>query len=98
MFTLQGVVATPFEARQVAASLMPEATTSVDVRGRRSAKPEGAGNVVMSMTRKRRRVTAPPVLFTKRRRMSSVPKVELLAGSDVKSRTRFGGLEDATLE
>ena len=34
----------------------------------------------------------PPVLLTIRRRMSSVPKVELLAGSDVKSRTRFGGL------
>src|ERR687891_1066545 len=38
-------------------------TTAVEVRGRRSAMPEGAGNVVRSMTRQRRRVTLPPVLF-----------------------------------
>ena len=34
----------------------------------------------------------PPVLFTNRRRIESVPNVELFAGSEVKSRTRFGGL------
>src|SRR5262249_45355448 len=66
-------------------------TTVVDVRGRKSAIPLGAGNVVRSMTRKRSRVTLPPVLLTTVRRISSVPKVELLGGSDVKSRTRFGG-------
>lgn len=49
--TVQGVVATPLEARQVAASLIPETTTSDDVRQRRSAIPEGAGNVVTSMIR-----------------------------------------------
>src|SRR6185295_6600668 len=38
-------------------------TTAVDVRGRRSAMPLGAGNVVRSTTRHRRRVTLPPVLF-----------------------------------
>ena len=49
--TVQGVVATPLDARQVAESLIPETTTSDDVRGRRSAMPEGAGNVVTSMIR-----------------------------------------------
>src|SRR5215813_15081745 len=44
------------------------------------------------MMRKRSLVTLPPVLFTKRRRSDSVPKVELFGGSLVKSRTRFGGL------
>src|ERR1043166_676291 len=39
-------------------------TTAVDVRGRKSAMPLGAGNVVRSITRKRRRVTLPPVLLT----------------------------------
>ena len=39
--TVQGVVATPLEARQVAESLIPETTTSDDVRERRSAIPEG---------------------------------------------------------
>src|SRR6201999_3730629 len=67
--------------------------TAVDVRGRRSAVPEGAGNVVMSMTRKRRRVTGKLVLLTILLRRSSVPKVELFAGSLVKSRIRFGGDE-----
>src|SRR5688572_26230674 len=66
-------------------------TTAVEVRGRKSAMPLGAGKVVRSITRNRRRVTLPPVLFTTVRRMSNVPKVELLGGSDVKSRTRFGG-------
>src|SRR6185503_9944818 len=51
---------------------------------------EGTGKVEISTTRKRRRVTGNPVTLTTRLRMSSVPKVELLAGSDVKSRARFG--------
>src|SRR6185295_19637929 len=66
-------------------------TTDVDVRGRKSAMPLGAGNVVRSITRKRKRVTFPPVLLTTVLRMSNVPNVELLGGSEVKSRTRFGG-------
>src|SRR6476661_7004043 len=66
-------------------------TTAVEVRGRRSAMPLGAGNVVRSITRQRKRVTLPPVLLTTVLRISSVPKVELLGGSEVKSRTRFGG-------
>src|SRR5215470_10725603 len=66
-------------------------TTEVEVRGRKSAMPLGAGNVVRSITRKRKRVTLPPVLLTTVRRMSNVPNVELFGGSDVKSRTRFGG-------
>src|SRR5829696_934004 len=45
------------------------------------------------MTRNRSRVTGDPVLFVTVFRMSSVPKVELFAGSEVKSRMRFGGLE-----
>src|SRR5262245_42078675 len=71
-------------------------TTVVDVRGRRSAIPDGAGNVVRSMIRNRSRVTLPPVLLTTVRRMSNVPKVELFGGSLVKSRTRFGGDAAAT--
>src|SRR5690242_20839094 len=66
-------------------------TTAVEVRGRKSAMPLGAGNVVRSITRKRKRVTFPPVLFTTVLRISNVPKAELLGGSEVKSRTRFGG-------
>src|ERR1043165_3628762 len=66
-------------------------TTAVEVRGRKSAMPLGAGNVVRSTTRNRKRVTFPPVLLTTVRRISSVPNVELFGGSDVKSRTRFGG-------
>src|SRR5689334_1354698 len=49
--TVQGVVATPFEERQVAASLIPETTTSDDVRARRSAIPAGAGKVLTSTIR-----------------------------------------------
>src|SRR5689334_8750110 len=71
-------------------------TTAVEVRGRRSAMPEGAGNVVRSRTRKRKRVTLPPVLLTTVLRISRVPKVELFGGSDVKSRTLFGGDAAAT--
>src|SRR5262245_3166512 len=71
-------------------------TTVVEVRGRKSAMPLGAGNVVRSTTRKRKRVTFPPVLFTTVLRMSSVPKVELFGGSEVKSRTRLGVDSGAT--
>src|SRR5215467_8916987 len=66
-------------------------TTVVEVLGRKSAMPEGAGKVVRSVTRNRSRVMLPPVLLVKVRRISSVPKVELLGGSLVKSLTRFGG-------
>src|ERR1044072_8357171 len=96
--TVQGVVATPLDARQVAASLIPETTTSDDVRARRSAIPEGAGNVLTSMSLYRNLVTAPPVLFTTRRRKSMVPKVKLFAGSLVKSRARFGERAADTVE
>src|ERR1051325_1004998 len=71
-------------------------TTAVEVRGRKSAMPLGAGNVVRSTTRKRRRVTFPPVLLTTVLRISNVPNVELFGGSEVKSRTRFGGDAGAT--
>src|SRR5690242_1234689 len=49
--TVQGVVATPIEDRHVAASLIPETTTSDDVRARRSATPAGAGKVLTSIIR-----------------------------------------------
>jgi hypothetical protein len=71
--------------------VIPATTTDPDVRGLMSAIPDGAGNVVTSMIRKRKRVTLPPVLFTNRRRIDNVPNVELFAGSLVKSRTAFGG-------
>src|ERR1044072_9197494 len=71
-------------------------TTGVEVRGRRSAVPEGTGRVEMSMMRQRRRVTFSPVMFVTVRRMSSVPKVELFVVSLVKLRTRLGGLAGPT--
>ena len=71
-------------------------TTADEVRGLKSAIPEGAGKVVRSTIRKRKRVTFPPVLFTIVLRISNVPKVELFGGSDVKSRTRLGGDAAAT--
>src|SRR6185369_5903164 len=71
-------------------------TTAFEVRGRKSAIPLGAGNVVRSTIRKRKRVTFPPVLFTIVLRTSKVPNVELFGGSEVKSRTRFGGDTAAT--
>jgi len=40
-----GVAGAPVAA-QVAESLMPATTTAPDVRARKSAKPDGAGNVV----------------------------------------------------
>src|SRR6185295_14457844 len=66
-------------------------TTAVEVLRRMSAMPLGAGNVVRSTTRKRKRVTFPPVLLTIVLRISRVPNVELFGGSEVKSRTRLGG-------
>ena len=67
-------------------------TTAVDVRGRKSAVPLGAGNVSTSATRKRSRVTFTPnpLLLVQVRLIESVPKVELFAGSEVKSRATFG--------
>src|SRR5688500_7316754 len=69
-------------------------TTAVEVRGRMSAMPDGAGNVVTSMMRKRRRETGAPVLFVIRRRKERVPKVELFAGSHGRT-TGFGGAQNA---
>src|SRR5262245_25172368 len=67
----------------------------VEVTGRRSAKPEGAGKVVSSMMRQASRVTSPPVLFVNVRRMSKVPNV---VGPPLpeKSRTRLGGALELT--
>ena len=64
-----------------------ETTTEPDDRGRRSAVQLGAGNVVRSMMRKRSRLMAAPVEFVRRRRISTVPSVELLAGSALVLRT-----------
>src|SRR4051794_32819580 len=60
--------------------------------------PEPAGNVVRSTIRKRSRVIGAPVVFVKVRRTSQVPKVELLAGLLVESRTQFGANPPATQE
>ena len=49
-------------------------TTDDEVSGRRSANPDGAGNVEMSMMRKRRRVMLPLTFFQFVRR-SSCPNV-----------------------
>src|SRR5262245_4960022 len=95
---VQGGVAGLPVARHVPASPIPATTTATDVRARKSAKPDGAGNVVWSIIRKRNLVTLPPVLFTIRRRNDRVPNVELFGGSLVKSRTRFGGLALETVE
>lgn len=94
--TEQGGAGDPL-ATQVAVSLTPDTTTATEVSARRSAKPEGAGKVVWSTIRKRSLVTGAPVLFTNLRRIESVPKVELFAGSDVKSRMRLGGEEPPTV-
>ena len=76
---------------------MPPTTTAPDVRGLKSAKPSAAGKVSRSRIRKRSRVTEPPVLFTKRRRIDSVPWLPFgFAG--VKSRSRFGVEPEATVE
>src|SRR5262249_50213152 len=69
---------------------------SGDVRARRSATPLIGGNVLMSTIRNRSRVTFPPVKLVHVRRMSYVPKVELLPGSEVKSRTLLGVASSGT--
>src|SRR4030095_6290783 len=58
----------------------PEIVTVVEPEslGLRSAAPDGDGNVVKSMMRKRRRVRFTPVLFVNFRRKVTVPKVALL--------------------
>src|SRR5213079_2209441 len=81
-----GVGLTP----QVPASFTPETTISGEKMGRKSAFVGMAGKVVMSTTLNRRRVTGLPVVLMNRRRISSVPNVELLPGLLVMSRTRFG--------
>src|SRR5215218_9752415 len=99
----------PFDWAGGSSSVVPWMGVGSDVQGfvtrmseelstRSSAVPDGAGKVEMSMTRKRRRVTLAPVLFVILRRIESLPKVELFAGSEVKSRTRFGGALDGTHE
>ena len=90
--TLQGV-----EPPQVAASLTPLTMIGAELRARRSAAPGVDGFVVLVM-RKRSRVTPPPVLFVNLRRKSIVPKVELLTGSEVASRTVLGAEPRATVE
>ena len=87
-----GIVAGVPVAAHVAAPKITGTTDDPDVRARRSAIPDGAGNVVWSTIRKRILVIGAPVLFIKRRRIRMVPNVELFAGSEVKSRTRLGGL------
>ena len=52
--------------------------------------PEGAGNVEILITRKRRLVMSAPVLFVNLRRIESLPNVALFGGSLVKSRPTFG--------
>jgi hypothetical protein len=88
--TEHGVVATPFDARQVAASVIPLTTTLVDVKALISAIPPGTDIELMSTIRKRKRVTGAPVLLTKRRLIERVPFVAF-GGTGVRSRTRFGG-------
>ena len=61
-----------------------------EVRGLRSEIRIVVGKVVSPTTRKRNRSIFAPVLFVNVRRIESVPKVELFAGSLVKSRTTFG--------
>ena len=61
-------------------------STSVEVRGRRSAVPDGAGKVVRLEMLKRRRVSGAPVLLMKVRRRSMVPEVELFGGSEPSGR------------
>src|SRR5215207_4640599 len=87
---VQGVDALPVDARHVALSVIPLTTTLVDVKALRSAIPPGTATELISTMRKRSRVTAPPVLFTKRRPTESVP-FAALGSIGVRSRTRFGG-------
>src|SRR6185436_5550743 len=53
------------------------------------------GNVKTSTTRKRSRVRLAPLVFFHDVRRSSVPKKELLSGSDVLSRMRLGAASRA---
>lgn len=66
----------------------------VEVLRRKSATPPGGTpkKVEMSTTRNLRRVTLAPVWFVTVRRMDRVPNVELLPGSGVRSRPRFGAV------
>ena len=76
----------------VAASLIPLTTTSAEVIARTSATvPPALGKLLMSIMRKRSRVTLAPVLFVNLLRNDNVPFVELFAGFGVRSRVRFGG-------
>jgi hypothetical protein len=95
-FTEHGVVATPFAAKQVAASVIPLITALVEVSVLISATPAGTAIELMSITRKRSRVTGAPVLLTNRRLIVSVPFAPLVTG--VRSRTRFGDKAAATFE
>src|SRR6476646_4118727 len=76
-------------AVHVPLSVIPFTTTFVDVKALISAIAPGVEIVLISTIRNRRRVTAAPVLFTKRRLTESVPLAPFVTG--VISRTRFGG-------
>src|SRR5262249_15684905 len=78
------------EPPHVLESFIPLTMVWVDERTRTSAVSIGDGKVLMSIIRKRSRVTGSSKLLTMRRRTSSVPNAELFAGSGVKLRTRFG--------
>src|SRR5947209_6533788 len=75
-----------------------ETVASPEFLTRRSACPATGGdvNVVISTMRKRNFVISNPLLLVNVRRMESVPKSELFAGSLVRSRARFGGDEEET--
>ena len=92
-----GVTGAPVAA-QVAESFIPPTTTELEVRVRKSAKPEGAGNVVWSTMRKRSLVTFPPVLFTKRRteRYRAESGVVGWIRGEIAAHG-FGGFEEATV-
>jgi hypothetical protein len=87
---VHGVVATPFDARHVAESVIPLTTTLVEVNALTSAIPPGTASELISTMRKRSRVTFAPVLFTKRRRTVSVPAAAFGPVAIV-SRRRLGG-------
>src|SRR5262245_43545205 len=91
----QGVVADPVEAKHVFGSVMPLTVAFTEVNARRSARPAGTGNDVMSMMRKRNRVTAAPVLFVMRRLKATVPLFVFGGAESVKSRKRFGSIAAA---
>jgi hypothetical protein len=71
-------------------------TTDVEVRGRKSAMPLGAGNVVrIDYAKSQARYVASGVIHD---RSANVQRSEsgVVGGSEVKSRTRFGGDAAAT--